>query len=212
MEDIKRLTDQLTDLQSDDNTPAWAKVLIQCVGQLVEIVTTNNTLSNKIETLEDDVKSLKKELASVRQSADDNEQKSRTSCLLLHGIEEKDGEDTDTICIDIVTDEVGVNLTKADIERSHRVGPKRPPTRSSKPRPIIFRFASMRKRIEVYSNKRELKGKNIVLTESLTQARYTLFQEAKTKYGYKNVWTSEGRIFTKLNNKFKHISSVEDLK
>ena len=226
MEEITKLTEKLIELRRDESTPTWAKVLIQCVSELVGIVNENDNLNKRLVVLEDvnkvrgavidqlqeEIKYLKRDLEQVRQSTDNNEQKSRSSCLLIHGVDENDDEDTDKICLAVVNDDVGVDLSLGEIGRSHRIGPKRPPTRNSKPRPIIFRFSSMRKRMEVYRNKKELKGKNIVITESLTKIRYQLLLKAKSKYGVRNVWTTEGRIFTKVGNKLKQISSFDDVK
>ena len=55
-------------------------------------------------------------------------------------------------------------------------------------------------RQEVYKSKKKLKSKNYVITESLTKTRYDIYNNAKTKYGNKSVWTNEGRIFAKLKN------------
>ena len=165
-----------------------------------------------INNLQNENEKIKDELAFVKQSVDNNEQKSRSSCLLVHGVKENEGENTDDIVLGVVNNEVGVSLSLDDVVRSHRIGPKKmKPTRSTKPRPIIFRFASVRKRMEVFKNKRNLKGKQIVITESLTKFRYQLLQKAKSKYGVKNVWTTEGHIFTKINNKLKTIISDVDL-
>ena len=123
-----------------------------------------------------------------------------------------ENEVTDNLCLDIVKKEVGVELSLNDVERSHRVGPRKAKTtRSTRPRPIIIRFSSMRKRMEVFKNKKNLKGKDIVITESLTSLRYNLYQQTKTKYGVKQTWTSEGRIFVKVDNIVKHIESEADL-
>ena len=136
----------------------------------------------------------------------------RTSCLLIHGVDETADEVTDTICLDIIISHIGVEISLKDIQRSHRVGPKRQQTtRRTKPRPIICRFSSIRKRMEVFRNKKNLKGKNILITESLTNFRYELFQKAKSKFGIRNVWTSEGRIFTKVDNNLRLISIFADL-
>ena len=226
MEHITSLSQQLTDLRLGSETPAWAKILIHCVGELVDIVKVTNGLNDRlvvlesvneirgsiIENLRQENVNLKKEIASIAQATDRNEQKSRSSCLLLHGIEELEGENTDDVCLKIINDDVGVPLSLDDIERSHRIGPRKLNTRSAKPRPIIFRFASMRKRMEVFLNKKKLKGKKTVITESLTAYRYDLLKKAQSKYGDKMVWSSEGRIFTRLNDKLVLISSEADLK
>ena len=113
---------------------------------------------------------------------------------MIHGINESEKEDTDEIALDIIKNAVGIDVTMEAIERTHRVGLKKKSvtTRNSKPktRPIIVRFASMRVRMEVFRNKKKLKGKPISITESLTKSRYELLQKAKGKFGKENCWNS----------------------
>ena len=42
-----------------------------------------------------------------------------------------------------------------------------------------------------------LKGKGVSITESLTKDCMALLNEAREIYGFKNVWTSDGKIFFK---------------
>ena len=51
-------------------------------------------------------------------------------------------------------------------------------------------------------NKKKLKGKRLLITESLTSSRMQLLGEALKKYGVRNFWTSDGRVMVKENNKF----------
>ena len=178
-----KVAEILNGIAPSEDTPAWAKVLIGCVSELAEAVKEFNSLNDQVKKLEDiskvrehvidgllkDNATLKDELSLVRIAADKNEQKSRTQCLLIHGIDESEGENTDELCISVVNNEVGVELSLSDIERSHRIGPKKThSTRRTKSRAIIVRFASIRKRMEVFHNKKKLKGKKTVITESLT--------------------------------------------
>ena len=147
---------------------------------------------------------------------DDGEQRSRNGCLLVHGIEETDEEDTDTLVLDTFKNHLNlVNMELNHIQRSHRVGPKksRRNTRTTKstPRPIIVRFASYRERALVFRSKKRLKGKAVSISENLTQTRYHLLNAAKAKFGRENVWSSDGRIMTKLDNEYKVINSLDDL-
>ena len=224
MEQILKASKALEEINLED-APSWAKALVVCISNLVEGVKDLNMLGDRCKKLEDisevrgqiinklqeDNVNLRNELLSLRQATDDNEQKSRSQCLLFHGIEETTEEDTDQICIDTITDIVGVELFLDDIQRSHRTGPKKfQTTRRTKPRPIILRFSNMRKRMEVFRNKKKLKGMGITITESLTKIRYALLQKAKEKYG-NSVWTSEGRIFTKIEDKIVLITSEASL-
>ena len=110
---------------------------------------------------------------------------------------------------------VGISLTPSDITRSHRLGTPKPSrnTRSTKvnPRPIIFQFANFRMRQEVFYSKGKLKGKNISISESLTLSRYKLLREAQAKLGNGKVWTTEGRVTTKINDRIVTINSIDDL-
>ena len=48
--------------------------------------------------------------------------------------------------------------------------------------------------------KKELKGTNISIIENLTGYRMSVLNEAREKFGFKNVWTYDGRILYKDNN------------
>ena len=71
---------------------------------------------------------------------------------------------------------------------------------SSIPRPVIVKFARYNVREKVFKSKKNLKAKNISITESLTGYRMTVLNEARQKFGFKNVWTYNGRIIYKHNN------------
>ena len=72
--------------------------------------------------MEDKVSYLSEKLGKMEQSIDDQQQYSRRNCLLLHGIEETKGEDTDNIVLEVLNNDVGLNILKAAINRLHRIG------------------------------------------------------------------------------------------
>ena len=94
MEKIQRVAETLNGISPDDDTPAWAKVLIGCVSELAEAVKEFNTLNDQLKKLKHiskvreqvidnllkDNATLKDEILSVRLAADKNEQKSRSQC------------------------------------------------------------------------------------------------------------------------------------
>ena len=55
-------------------------------------------------------------------------------------------------------------------------------------------------REKVFKSKKNLKAKNISITESLTGYRLSVINEAREKFGFKNVWTYDGWILYKDNN------------
>ena len=66
----------------------------------------------------------------------------------------------------------------------------------------------MKKFLKLKKNSREkilalqkiLLGKNISITENLAGYRMSVLNEAREKFGFKNVWTYDGRILYKDNN------------
>ena len=52
-------------------------------------------------------------------------------------------------------------------------------------------------RHNIFKNKKLLKGKGVSITESLTKDRMAKLNEARETYGFRNVWTSDGKIIFK---------------
>ena len=120
----------------------------------------------------------------------------------MHGVEEKYYEDIDELMIGSVTNDLGLNISRDDIQGSHQLGPKisKRNTKSTKifVRPIIFRFVSYRKRKEVFKAKKLLKDKIVSLSENLTKSRYELYKAAMAKHDRGNASTTHGRFLLKL--------------
>ena len=49
-------------------------------------------------------------------------QYSRRNCLLFHGIKEEKDEDTNSIIINTVKEEIDIEILPNDLDRSHRTG------------------------------------------------------------------------------------------
>ena len=160
----------------------------------------------KIVNQAKEISLLKDVNAKLNLQVDANEQHSRNECLVLHHIDEGDGESSSqalTKFVEIVKSKTGVELTEADIARAHRLGAKK----EGHSRPIIARFKKMSTRNSVFRKKREFKnaknssGKSISLTENLTRLRLNVLSNARAKYGQFNAWSIEGRIYAMDNGK-----------
>ena len=124
---------------------------------------------------------------------------------------EKDDENTDQLIMDTCREGMGIELNLQDINRSHRIGMKTqrevPPepeengqVKHQKVRPIIVKFTSYRRRQQVFSAKKNLKGKHVGISENLTKIRQKIFNLARDVVGYKNVWSQDGKIFAKRHD------------
>ena len=126
----------------------------------------NKKKDEKISKLEQRIKDLESENKGFSASIDELEQYSRRKCLLLHGIKEESKEDTGDVAIKSLSQNADIELDKKDADRTHHAG--KPSHSDRKPDPIITKFARYNVRRDVYSNKRKLKGKNFLITETLT--------------------------------------------
>ena len=105
----------------------WANVLPRCFKSLTNELKGCNELVNRIVELENNKafidsstesfiaenKHLTKDSSKLEERLDDNEQRNRNSCLLLHGIEENINSNTNQLVVD---NGLGVSLTPSDIK------------------------------------------------------------------------------------------------
>ena len=84
------------------------------------------------------------------------EQYSRRQNVRIYGLAETQGENTNTVFIDMARD-VGATITSADISVSHRLG--RPGGSSdAKPRPLIVKLVRRDNKIELMRNKKKMRS------------------------------------------------------
>ena len=88
----------------------------------------------------------------------DLEQYTRRNSIRIFGIREQSNEDTDQIVVDLANEKLGFQLTKRDIDHSHRVQQKDP----RKPKPIIVKLCSYKDKTSFMRNKKKLKGSGTV--------------------------------------------------
>ena len=113
---------------------------------------------------------MNKKVENLEKEIDKHEQYSRRNCLLVHGIVETDDEVTDELVIETISTKMNIEVSPSDLDRTHRIGKKK--TGQNKPRPIIVKLSRHNVRKKVFSNKKNLKGFNISITERLTPKRY----------------------------------------
>ena len=160
----------------------------------------------QISELKIEVKSLNEKVETMDRSLDCHEQYSRRNCLLIHcllihGVKENEKEDTDEVVITFFEKEMKEKLSANDTDRSHRLGKKQTGRR---PRPIIIKFARYNVRNIIFRKKKILKGKAVSITENLTKKRITEMKVARETYGFKKVWSQDGKILhTDANDRNK---------
>ena len=86
------------------------------------------------------------------------------------------------------------------IDHTHRIDSLKKYGGNTKSRPIIVKFVRNANRRNIFSNKNWLKGKNISIAENLIKKRMIKLKEAKKQYGFKQVWTIDGKNLFKEDN------------
>ena len=157
-----------------------------------------------------EIKALKEELAETRTQLNTLEQYSRRLCLDISGVPESAGEDTDRLVIDTAK-LAGVDISKADIDRSHRVGRTKP----GKPRTLVVRLASYTKREALYGARRQLReprhfdgstvtaetARRVFVSDNLTRENHLILYTARQyrKEGkLHSAWSDVGKLKVRL--------------
>ena len=205
----------------DVDTPYWVPLIFSSLDALnfnnlnltskVSAFEAAKTESDaRIAELEKQVNYNQMVIQHLLKQTDIQEQYSSRECLILHGVpefektEERDREDTDSAAMSVINTNLNVDICVGDINRSHRMGKKVPGV--TKPRPIIVKFLRHNVKARVYANKRKLKGTKILITERLTKRRGEMYRYAREQYGKFNVWTKEGDIFAKRDDKIENLT------
>jgi hypothetical protein len=185
------------------------KLADQLSEKIIERVTAVVTASllERLETADRRIEELSREVTALREAPcahagrmgnrlDGLAQYQRRNNLRIFGVPENEGEDATESIRSLFAEKLGVEVLPAEIDRCHRVG-RRPPVAepSGRPRAVLVRFVSYQSRSRVMSNRRRLKGTSVTIREDLTQDRATLYKQMAEKFGFRNVWTRDGRIF-----------------
>ena len=115
--------------------------------------------------------------------------------MLVYGLPESTLENTDDLVITMFKNEMDIEMFSDDIDRSHRIGKQKEDP--NKVRPVIVKFTRYSDRNKIFRNKKGLRGKKMSITKSLTGLRMSKLKEARDEFGFRNVWSTDGRILYK---------------
>ena len=118
--------------------------------------------------------------------------------MLIHGLPESKNENTDLLAMEAIETKMNIKITVNDIDRTQRIGK---PKNNGKSRPVIIKFVRYNDRKNTFSSKKLLKDSGVSITESLTACRMKKLKlnNARETFGFRNVWTVDGRIFYSKN-------------
>lgn len=138
---------------------------------------------------------------------DEDQQNRRQMNFCLRGLEEAEGGVTDPHARALMLEKAVVTqinekvkptvpLTTDSIVRVRRVGKFDVPKDANKPnpRPVIVTLSKFLFKIDLFRNKKNLKGTGMMITEDLTNARREILLAAFNKFPKPQVWTMNGAV------------------
>ena len=96
-----------------------------------------------IKNFEENVSVMNKKVENLEKELDKHEQCSRRNNVLVHGIAE-----TDDLVTEAISTKMNIEISPADLYRTHRIGKKMPG--QNKPRPIIVKLSRYKVRKKVF--------------------------------------------------------------
>ena len=140
----------------------------------------------------------------LQEELEDQQQYSRRTNILIHGVVEEKGENVEEKVLELLSLKMDLPISRYEIGRTHRLGRKR--LDDNHKRPIIVRFVSNRQKEMVFQAKTKLRGSKIGITENLTKQRYQLYKECKDFFGNDQVYSYDGRIYCYTGDKDSRVT------
>ncbi len=164
------------------------------VDQKIKDIDSENTrLSQETTDQQDQIDDILTNVEEQSKELEDVMQYVRRNTLVITGLKEQKGENTDDIIKNFAASKLDTVVKDSDIDRTHRLGKP-----SGKPRPIIAKFTSYNIRLKIMKARKKLKGQGIGIHEHLTPFTRHLLAKAKDltqKAAWiRNAWTWDGRV------------------
>ena len=158
----------------------------------------NDKLNQEINGLKEQNISLKRDVDTLLEKANEQEQYGRLEAIRIHGIPEVANENCKEKVCNVFQQKLGIDIKPNDITKIHRLDQLY--NKPGKPRPIILRFIAHYHKRACIENRRKLKGTGIVITEDLTQINYGTLNRAYKNERIESVWSTEGKLYAKLKH------------
>lgn len=136
------------------------------------------------------------QLKEYEDKVDQLQQEMKSRNLIINGIPETQNEIVNEKIISICHS-LNIDLDEGHISKCYRFGKKI----ENKQRPILIKFHYEKHRDNILSKRKLFYSSKIGIKEDLTKKRYNIFKDAVRQFGFKNVWSSNGRIKIKSNER-----------
>lgn len=184
------------------------------IGSIIEKLSEKFTYyDNKISTLESEISELKSCIEHQAKTPDGGTQKhlqervdiihqeTKRNNIRIIGMKEERGEKLPENTIKLFQEKLNCDIEPLDIISVYRTGAEK----NNRPRHVVIKFKDNATKMKIYNNKKLFKGTGIVVKEDLIPSRLLLVQKESEKFGYRNVWTINGKVFVKTSSGVKKI-------
>ena len=163
-------------------------------------------LKNEIAELKECIQEKDTKIQLMSTEIDELKQEQKRNSVKINGLPEANEdseENTAEVVSNFITTKMDIPMLKWQIESVHRVGKKE----RGKNRPIVLRFLSHDKKIQVMKAKKKLRdssarpGEQVYINDDLTEVRANIFKTARQAVKEKKIsstWVFGGRIFVKI--------------
>lgn len=190
-------------------------------AEVFSIAQQNQKLEKENKSLRSEVSGLKEEISRLHQLSNDLndlDQYNRKNNVIIYGLPGNQ-EKTDTVTLKEFIGEFDNNIVinDTDICNIHRL-PK--PPNSKGPKPMIVKFTRYGIKKEIYMKRSRLKQFNqnrsqfISFGENLTKKNNILFKQCKQALKdqlISQLWTEDGRILVRQQERIIQIKSIQDI-
>lgn len=177
--------------------------IVEKVLQKVNVENIHKNLATHEKVIED----LRKQNNKLVNKMESMEQFSRNNNIRIYGVSENKHENIEDTVKNLIHNKLNLNITSSNIERCHRIGK----VTEEKYRAIVVRMTNYKLKMDIIKSRKALKGTGIIIAEDMTHEKHKLLKETVQQIGKENVWTMDGKIYAKVNNKKYLIKDASDL-
>lgn len=139
--------------------------ILEAIKSLQETIDSmREEMKTKNENIDKKIQENQSKISEQEKKWIQKEKEERRKNVIIYGIEEKEKNisELELLCLKIINEELKVTVSINEIDRIIRLG-----SRENRNKPILIKFLSTRKAFELLSNKKNLKGSKIFISEDL---------------------------------------------
>ena len=157
-------------------------------------------LKEENSRLQGEINFIHARLCRLLERQEEEEQEKNNLDIVIDNVDNGGVSDASKAFVKIVNETLmGEVIRENEVEKAFSIKNKRNPETAF----IIATVTSKSLKKAIFSQKKMFRSKNFYIRENLTKSRYQLLKSTKefaSKYGFKYVWSRDGRIFMKKDD------------